>query len=665
MFRKTRLGLLTFIASMAIATSATLFFVHSPAHAADCGGVTTSVVDCASANDQTGSSVVAVLVIAIQILTGVIGLTAIAMLIYAGILYTSASGNVQQTSKAKEIIRNTVLGLILFAAIAVVLNYLIPGGVFDGTVKFGAGGNGKSNITLSPLGSVSSISDPSNDTSEIVSTDPYDLTLASWNSYVDNKDSKGATAKSILATADILGAQEVHKTAQRESIKSIESSTIGVWFATSKMTGGSSSASYPIIYNKKKLAFVSGGYKLIGKTAGLSERYVAYARFRIKTTGQEFYFANTHLPPGVEAGGKPKTTSTTASYKNQMPVLVSTLKQLEAKSVPVFLVGDFNVNFRREDCTVTWFPCRALRGANMKSAFEITRLAGLPSSLGTHGRDGRLIDYVFVSNDSRVTVNAVAILGSASCVSRAPDLNCYHGSDHRPSLARVTITASQLQSPGHSSPSPSSPSTSLSGVKNFRDLAKLNANIIKPGVVYRSAKLENATASDRSKLANMLKNGVIIDLRTASKRASAPDKTITGVPNLNYDVDAASDAASYVKIFVNDKSERLEFGKAITKIANTEGAVLFHCTAGKDRTGWLAAMLMYIMGADDKQVMTEYLKSRDAGSDFNVEKSWLNAALSAARKNNGNSIMKYIQSTDKGLGVSDATIAKLKAKLGK
>ena len=78
--------------------------------------------------------------------------------------------------------------------------------------------------------------------------------------------------------------------------------------------------------------------------------------------------------------------------------------------------------------------------------------------------------------------------------------------------------------------------------------------------------------------------------------------------------------------------------------------------------GWMAAMLMYIMGASDAQVMTEYLKSSDAG--YEVDKSWLNAALSAARKNNGGSIMNYITSPTKGLGVSTDTIAKLKTKLG-
>ncbi len=205
--------------------------------------------------------------------------------------------------------------------------------------------------------------------------------------------------------------------------------------------------------------------------------------------------------------------------------------------------------------------------------------------------------------------------------------------------------------------------TSLKGVKNFRDLASLNASIIKPGVVFRSAKLQDATAEDRKALATLLAGGAIIDFRTPSVRSNSPDASISGVPNLSYPVEGVTGADGYVRAFVNSAAGRKQFGAAITKIANTQGAVLFHCTAGKDRTGWMAAMLMYIMGASDAQVMIEYLKSRDAG--YEVDKSWLNAALSAARKNNGGSIMNYITSPTKGLGVSADTIAKLKAKLGR
>lgn len=632
----------------------------SPAYAADCVGVATSVIDCSNTNDETGSSAVAILVLAIQILTGLIGITAIGAFIYAGVMYTSAGGNVSQTAKAKEIIRNTVIGLLLFAGLAVILNFLIPGGLFDGSAKFGAGGNGLGNPSAAQIlkkdPNLGNPSDPDSDDSDIVSTSPYSLTLAGWNTYKDNNGvNKGESVKALMGSADVLGMQEVHKLSQRKDIKAAGSSKIGIYYASALKGGGSSQLSYPIAYNKDKLALVSGGYKRLGSTAGYSDRYVVYVRLRIKTTGQELYFANTHMPPTVEAGGEPMNTKTADSYKKQMPVLVDFMKQLGAKGAPTFLVGDFNVNFRKEDCDVSWFPCKALRGAGMKSSFEITRLDGISSSTGTHHGGSRLIDYVFVRTDDRVKVNGISVLGSGSG---------YRGSDHRPSLARVTITARTPTLPqNNTSSTPSASAISLKGVDNFRDLALLNSNLIKPGVVYRSGKLQNATTADRTKLATALKGGVIIDFRAVDKRQAEPDKTISGVPNLNYDVDAAASSASYIKVFVNDKQEREEFGKAITKIANTNGAALFHCTDGKDRTGWMAAMLLYIMGASNKQVMDEYLKSRDAG--VKVEKEWLNDALAAARKNNGGSIMNYIKSDTKGLGVSDATIAKLRAKLGK
>lgn len=637
------------------------FGLTLPVNAADCGGVQTAIIECASANDATGSPVVAVLVVVIQILTGLVGVVAIGAFIYAGILYSSANGESSQIAKAKEMMVNTVIGLVIFAAMAVLLNYLIPGGLFTGTSKLGAGGNGLGDQLLKDA-DLADPSNPSGDTSTITSTIPYSLTLASWNTYVNNPDSKGDTVRSLMSSVDVIGLQEVHRAAQRADIKSIASSSIGVYFAPTPSSGDTHMASDPIVYNKSKLLFISGGYKKLGSTPGLTDRYVVYVRLKIKATGQEFYFANTHLPPGIESGGRPKDNSLASAYQKQMSVLVSTLNQLGAQGLPTFLVGDFNVNFRNDDCGVSWFPCKALRGANMKSSFEITRLSGLASNVGTHGESSRLIDYVFVRTDNRVQVNSVSVRGGTACTNRKPDPDCYNGSDHRPSLARITITSHPTSSAGASGAATST-NISLIGVENFRDLAQLNANLIKKNKVFRSAKLADANSADRVKLANLLSGGVIIDLRTASVRASSPDQPISGVPNINYDVDSAASAAEYVAVFVKDAGERKEFGNAITKIANTDGASLFHCTKGKDRTGWLASMILYIMGANDQQVMTEYLKSREAGSGFTVDSSWLNAALSAARKANNGSIMEYITSSKNGLGVSQETINKLKAKL--
>lgn len=40
-----------------------------------------------------------------------------------------------------------------------------------------------------------------------------------------------------------------------------------------------------------------------------------------------------------------------------------------------------------------------------------------------------------------------------------------------------------------------------------------------------------------------------------------------------------------------------------------EGAQLFHCTTGKDRTGWAAAVLLAVLGADPDVIVDDYLQT--------------------------------------------------------
>jgi protein-tyrosine phosphatase len=62
--------------------------------------------------------------------------------------------------------------------------------------------------------------------------------------------------------------------------------------------------------------------------------------------------------------------------------------------------------------------------------------------------------------------------------------------------------------------------------------------------------------------------------------------------------------------FVADAASRAAFAAALALIAERTAqgvAVLFHCTAGKDRTGWLAAVLLTALGADRATVFEDYL----------------------------------------------------------
>jgi hypothetical protein len=70
------------------------------------------------------------LVKAINILTDGIIVVAIGGFIYAGVLYSSAGGNQDNIKKAKDIMQNIVMGLLAYAAMYSLLNFIIPGGMF-------------------------------------------------------------------------------------------------------------------------------------------------------------------------------------------------------------------------------------------------------------------------------------------------------------------------------------------------------------------------------------------------------------------------------------------------------------------------------------------------------------------------------------------------------
>lgn len=50
---------------------------------------------------------------------------------------------------------------------------------------------------------------------------------------------------------------------------------------------------------------------------------------------------------------------------------------------------------------------------------------------------------------------------------------------------------------------------------------------------------------------------------------------------------------------------------ALNVIAHTPGAAAFHCAAGRDRTGVLAAMLLLALGADDDDIVADYARTGD------------------------------------------------------
>lgn len=93
----------------------------------ECGGAKTNLISC----DGTGITALGnVLKQVLQILTVMIGIIAVGGIAYGAIMYASAQDNSGQTQKAIEVIRNVLIGILLYGFMVVIINWLIPGSVF-------------------------------------------------------------------------------------------------------------------------------------------------------------------------------------------------------------------------------------------------------------------------------------------------------------------------------------------------------------------------------------------------------------------------------------------------------------------------------------------------------------------------------------------------------
>jgi hypothetical protein len=94
----------------------------------------TSVIKCTNVNEEGGveqTGLWSILMLVIQILTAGVGVIALAGIVYGSVLYTSAGGSQEQVKKAMTIFTNVVIGVIAYAGMWALLNFLIPGGVFN------------------------------------------------------------------------------------------------------------------------------------------------------------------------------------------------------------------------------------------------------------------------------------------------------------------------------------------------------------------------------------------------------------------------------------------------------------------------------------------------------------------------------------------------------
>ena len=104
-------------------------FAYSPVLAASCGGVETSIISCEE-GEENGEAIWAILGMVVNILTAGIGILAVLGIVISGYQYMTAAGDPGKMAQAKNRIFQVVIGLLIYAVMWSVIEFLIPGGLF-------------------------------------------------------------------------------------------------------------------------------------------------------------------------------------------------------------------------------------------------------------------------------------------------------------------------------------------------------------------------------------------------------------------------------------------------------------------------------------------------------------------------------------------------------
>jgi protein-tyrosine phosphatase len=174
--------------------------------------------------------------------------------------------------------------------------------------------------------------------------------------------------------------------------------------------------------------------------------------------------------------------------------------------------------------------------------------------------------------------------------------------------------------------------TELDGVINFRDFGGVpgaGGRMIRAGRLFRSGHHAAATDADLARLAT-LDFALLVDLRRPPERLRDVARRAEGGRARLIEHDGPSDQATPPHLtFLSDPSATAEtvqrqmvvgyrgypfdphyvavYREYFTLLADLDGPVLINCHAGKDRTGFLCALTLHVLGASPDAIRDDYL----------------------------------------------------------
>jgi protein-tyrosine phosphatase len=257
-------------------------------------------------------------------------------------------------------------------------------------------------------------------------------------------------------------------------------------------------------------------------------------------------------------------------------------------------------------------------------------------------------------------------------------------------------------------------SLGLVGAPNARDLGGMSVadgRTVKSGLVFRAPALGRLTDADVAALGRLgltdlldLRHGSEIEIEPPDRLPAGPQvahipifdpahpvfiyvsAVLTGRDPDRYGPLEAEGSPGAMRAiyrwFVTAPAARAAFATALRRIAAASGPLLYHCSAGKDRTGWLSALLLGALGADRATVTEDYLLTNEIAAErmeklvgaltdrkgvppelmrplLHAAPEYLEAAFAQVEADYG-TLDRFL---DEGLGLAEDELAALRARL--
>jgi len=174
---------------------------------------------------------------------------------------------------------------------------------------------------------------------------------------------------------------------------------------------------------------------------------------------------------------------------------------------------------------------------------------------------------------------------------------------------------------------------------NFRDLAENVSKPMRRGVLFRSDHLGALDEGDAQAIVGL---GVkrVLDFRGVTERTTAACR-LTGVQVHSLAIEptivqvlsdlldsghqlTAEEVVAHMQDtyrgFVSRSTDR--FSEFFMHLLESDAPTVFHCTAGKDRTGFAAALVLMALGVSEDEVMRDYLLTNERLEPASIQGKW-------------------------------------------